>query len=75
MQTSAQPFQWQKRSAGLKTLPRVFGFLWEAAPATVISAIIFRFATAVIPICVLYVSKRIIDMLVGKRTGSASGSR
>jgi ATP-binding cassette subfamily B protein len=62
------------RTAGLKTLPRVLGFLWDAAPRVMTGAILLRIVTAVIPLGVLFVSKRIIDMLVNRRPGAATGS-
>lgn len=62
------------RSAGLKTLPRVFGFLWEAAPGVVTGAVLLRIVTAVLPLGVLFVSRRIIDMLVGRNSGAATSS-
>ncbi|HWE53178.1 MAG TPA: ABC transporter ATP-binding protein [Bryobacteraceae bacterium] len=62
-----------RRSAGLKALPRIFCYLWQAAPGTVISAIVCRIAAAVIPLGVLYISKQIIDMLVGRRPGGSTG--
>ena len=69
-----QAHQWSTRSAGLKTLPRILGFLWEAAPGVTIGAITARIVAAVIPLGVLFVSKRIIDMLVNKRAGGVTGS-
>jgi len=57
------------RAAGLRTLPRILGFLWEAAPGLIVSTGFLRTATAVIPLGVLFVSRRIIDMLVNKHGG------
>jgi ATP-binding cassette, subfamily B, bacterial len=66
--------EWGTRSAGLKTLPRVLGFLWEAARQLVISAVFFRLTAAMIPLGILFVSKRIIDMLVNRHGGAANGT-
>jgi ATP-binding cassette subfamily B protein len=65
---------WNNRTAGLKTLPRVLRFLWEAAAGVVTGAILLRISSAVIPLGILFVSKRIIDMLVNKHSGAATGS-
>ncbi len=62
------------RTAGLKTLPRVFGFLWEAAPRLIAGGIALRVASALIPLGVLYVSKRIIDLLVIRHGSAGTGS-
>jgi ATP-binding cassette, subfamily B, bacterial len=57
------------RAAGLRTLPRILTFLWEAAPGLIVTTGLLRTATAVIPLLVLVVSRRIIDMLVNKHPG------
>ncbi len=62
----------RNRTAGLKTLPRIIGFMWEAAPRVVVGAILLRITTALVPLGVLLVSRRIIDMLVNKRTGAST---
>lgn len=69
---AVQAFGWNNRAAGLKTLPRVLRFLWEAAPRVMTSAILLRVATAAIPLGVLYIAKRIIDMLVAKHAPAAT---
>src|SRR5436309_1187350 len=61
----------QGRTAGLKTLPRIFTILWKAAPKLMIGSMSLRIASAVLPLGVLFVSKRIIDLLVNRR-GAAS---
>ncbi|HEX4277438.1 MAG TPA: ABC transporter ATP-binding protein [Bryobacteraceae bacterium] len=52
-------------------MPRIFGFLWEAAPRVMVGSILLRTATAIIPLGVLLVSKRIIDMVVNRRAGGS----
>jgi ATP-binding cassette subfamily B protein len=59
------------RSAGLKTLPRVFGYLWDAAPRLIVGSVLLRITAAVIPLGVLFVSKQIIDLLVSRNRGSS----
>jgi ATP-binding cassette, subfamily B, bacterial len=71
--TLIEALGWNNRTAGLKTLPRVLRFIWEAAPGVVTGAVLLRISTAVIPLGVLFVSKRIIDMLVSKHSGAATG--
>jgi ATP-binding cassette subfamily B protein len=60
------------RSAGLKALPQIFGFLWAAAPRLIVGSLLLRIASAVVPLGVLFVSKRIIDMLVAPHKGGSS---
>ena len=65
---------WSNRSAGLRALPQILTYLWEAARREIIAAVLLRVTNAVIPLGVLFVSKRIIDMVVSRRPGAAPGA-
>lgn len=52
---------WSERLKALKNIPPVMRFVWEAAPAVVISNLFFRVAAALIPLSILAVTKFIID--------------
>jgi ATP-binding cassette subfamily B protein len=63
-----------KRFVGLKTLPQIMHVLWKAAPRLVTAVICFRILSALIPLAILAVSKRIIDIIVSARTHTPGGS-
>jgi ATP-binding cassette, subfamily B, bacterial len=65
-------FGLEKRLESLKTLPKILRVLWEAAPRLVSVLVGLRFTAALIPIGLLAVSKRIIDLIVGTRTHPAA---
>lgn len=50
----------------------MIGLLWEAAPVVLASEITLRIAAAVIPVGILSVSKRIIDVVVNANTHTGS---
>jgi ATP-binding cassette subfamily B protein len=54
----------EKRVTGLKSLPEILRVLWDAAPRLVSLLVGLRVTAALIPIGVLVVSKRIIDLIV-----------
>ena len=62
----------EKRVAGLKTLPSILKVLWNAAPRLVCLLVALRVIAAVIPIGLLVVSKRIIDLIVTARAHPAA---
>jgi hypothetical protein len=52
-----------KRFTSLKTLSGILHVLWKAAPRLVPSVIFLRVFTALIPLGILGVSRRIIDII------------
>jgi ATP-binding cassette subfamily B protein len=57
----------ERRFEALKTLPKVLDLLWRAAPVLVSSAIALRITAALLPLGILTVSKRVIDIIVNSR--------
>jgi ATP-binding cassette, subfamily B, bacterial len=56
-----------RRYEALKTLPKVLDLLWRAAPRLVTSEISLRVVAALMPLGMLAVSKRVIDIIVNSR--------
>lgn len=52
---------WSERVRALKNIPPVLCFVWDAAPAIVVSNLFFRVAAALIPLSILAVTRFIID--------------
>lgn len=55
---------WNERLSALKQIPPVLLIVWRSGPAVVTWGIIIRVITALLPIALLAVSKRIIDNIV-----------
>src|SRR5258708_17543868 len=73
MANESQQAIWRERVSALKNLPQVMRLVWRAAPGVVGTGIAVRFMAAMIPLGILAVSKRIIDMVVNTtRTSGAS---
>src|ERR1700726_885816 len=64
----------QKRFEALKTLPEILKLLWRAAPHLITTVIALRVTTAVMPLAILAVSKRVIDIIVGAKTHPVGGN-
>jgi ATP-binding cassette subfamily B protein len=62
---------WQERVRALQNLPGVMRLIWRASPWVVAIILILRFMIALVPIGVLAVSRRIIDIVNYKATGAA----
>jgi ATP-binding cassette subfamily B protein len=54
---------WGERLKALKNIPPVMRFIWDAAPAVVISTLFFRLVAALIPLSILAVTRFIIDSI------------
>jgi ATP-binding cassette subfamily B protein len=52
------------RIAALKNIPPVLKLVWEAAPGVVTTGIVLRVLTGLVPLAILEVARRIIDILV-----------
>ena len=55
---------WDERLVALRQIPPVLRIVWQSGPAIVLWGIIVRIITALLPIGLLAVSKRIIDNIV-----------
>ena len=58
---------WQGRIESLKALPEVLLLLWRAAPGIVSLGLSLRVVAAVIPVAVLGVTRRIIDLIANHK--------
>ena len=56
---------WQERMSALRNLPPVLKMVWVSGPSVVVAGILFRILVAIQPLAILYVSKLIIDGIVG----------
>jgi len=54
---------WQQRLSALRNVPPVLRMVWDAGPALVAAGLVFRVASALVPLGVLWVSKLIIDLV------------
>ena len=61
---SSHQAAWRDRLAALRNVPPVLRLVWDAAPRVVAGGLALRVASALIPLAVLEVSKRIIDLVV-----------
>jgi ATP-binding cassette subfamily B protein len=59
------------RIAALSTLRHGFRLIWAAAPRVVVGILALRTVSALLPLSGLWVSKRLIDSVVGTSTGGA----
>lgn len=56
---------WQERLTALRNLPPVLKIVWQSGPAVVVLGLVFRVLASLQPIGLLWVSKLIIDRIVG----------
>jgi ATP-binding cassette, subfamily B, bacterial len=56
--------RWRERVAALKNIPPVLGMVWEAAPKVIVSSLMCRVLTALLPLAVLEVTSVIINDIV-----------
>ncbi len=61
---SSQRAAWRDRFAALRNVPPVLRLVWAAAPSVVACGLALRVASALVPLAILGVSKRIIDLVV-----------
>ena len=62
---------WQERLRALKNIPGVARLIWEAGPGLVVTIGALRLMIALVPLSVLAVARRIIDIVNFKVTGAA----
>ena len=63
---SAQPLGWRDRLASLGNVRPLLGMVWETSPPLVIGTTILRLVRALLPLAMLWVSKLILDAVVGR---------
>jgi ATP-binding cassette, subfamily B, bacterial len=63
---SLEQASWRERLAALRNIPPVLRLIWDAAPRVVAGGLGLRFASALIPLAVLAVSKSIINLVVAQ---------
>jgi ATP-binding cassette subfamily B protein len=59
-----QPAGWRERIASLSNLGPLLKIVWETGPSLILSTAVMRFAKALIPVGMLWISKLIIDGVV-----------
>jgi len=64
-----QVYAWQERLRALKNIPATLALLWDSGPVLVACTAGFRFAKALVPVAMLWVSKLIIETVVGASQG------
>jgi ATP-binding cassette subfamily B protein len=62
---------WQERLRALRNVPHLVRIVWESGPGVVSGGMTARIASALIPISMLSVSKRILDAIQAKFHGAA----
>jgi ATP-binding cassette, subfamily B, bacterial len=68
---AAEKDLWLERIRALQNLPGVMRLVWRASPFIVTGILVLRVLLALVPIAILTVSRRIIDIVNFKATGAA----
>jgi ATP-binding cassette subfamily B protein len=61
-----QPLHWRDRMASLRNVRPLLGMVWETSPPLVLGTTILRLIRALLPLAMLWVSKLILDAVVGR---------
>lgn len=61
----AEELTWQARWASLRNIRPLLRMVWETSPPLVVASTVFRLFRALLPLAMLWVSKLIIDGVVG----------
>ncbi|HWB84030.1 MAG TPA: ABC transporter ATP-binding protein [Bryobacteraceae bacterium] len=61
----AADLSWRARLASLRNVRPLVGMVWETSPPLVLTSVILRFLRALLPLAMLWVSKLILDAIVG----------
>jgi ATP-binding cassette, subfamily B, bacterial len=59
------PSRWNERVRALRNIPPLFRIVWKSAPKVVVSSLTCRVVVALMPVVMLWVTKYIIDAIVG----------
>ena len=71
----AAELSWRARLASLRNVRPLLGMVWETSPSLVVVSVILRLFRGLLPLAMLWVSKLILDAVVGRisrGTGSLS---
>jgi ATP-binding cassette, subfamily B, bacterial len=72
----AQDMSWRDRLTALRNVRPLVRIVWDTSPPLVLATAVFRLLRAVLPLAMLWVSKLIIDAVVGwisRGTGNLAG--
>ena len=61
---------WHERIRALRNVPTLLGIVWESGPGVVSGVATCRITSALIPIAMLTVTKRILDAIQAKFSGA-----
>jgi ATP-binding cassette, subfamily B, bacterial len=73
---SRNALSWSERVASLRYVRPLLSLVWETSPPLVVSTVFLRLTRALIPAAMLWISKLILDAVVGRisrGTGSVAG--
>ena len=71
--SAPEKLSWRDRLASLRNVRPLLGMVWETSPALVMASIVLRLFRALMPLAMLWVSKLILDAVVGwisRKTGT-----
>jgi ATP-binding cassette subfamily B protein len=69
--SSDLPQTWRERLHALRNIPPLLSMVWQTSPTLSLFTVALRCIAALIPIATLYISKRIIDLVVKAIRGGA----
>jgi ATP-binding cassette subfamily B protein len=69
--SSDLPQTWGERLRALRNIPPLLAMVWETSPSLCLFTVALRCISALIPLATLYISKRIIDLVVKAIRGGA----
>jgi ATP-binding cassette, subfamily B, bacterial len=70
----AVPATWRARFAALRNIRPLLAMVWETSPALNLATFALRLSRAVLPVTMLWVSKLILDAVVGLKSGKTANS-
>src|SRR2546421_4199412 len=66
---------WQERISALRNVPAVLKIVWDSGPTVVVFGLFARLASSVLPVVLLWITKLIIDSIVGAVSAHQSVQR
>ncbi|WP_031495336.1 ABC transporter ATP-binding protein [Bryobacter aggregatus] len=67
-QPAGEPKTWRERAQALRHLPPLLAEVWQTKPIYAFSSLLCRALSAFLPVAILYVSKLLVDEVVGLAT-------
>src|SRR5437868_103954 len=64
----AEDLSWRARMASLRNVRPLLGMVWETSPPLVVASVLLRLLRGLLPFATLWVSKLILDAVVGRIT-------